>query len=65
MNHSARPRENARAVSMLLNAQPGKRGGGIASTNFIDSEWGRLEEHIPRAIGARTEQQRVVMEEYI
>jgi hypothetical protein len=65
VNHSARPRENARAVDMLLNAQTGERGQGIASTNFIDSEWGRLEQHIPRAIGARTEEQRRVLEEYI
>ena len=65
VNHSARPRENARAVDMLLNVQTGKRGAGVASTNFIDSEWGRLEEHIPRGIGARTEKQQQLMEEYI
>jgi hypothetical protein len=65
VNHSARPRENARSVDMLLNVVTGARGAGVASTNLIDSEWGRVEEHIPRAISARTADNRVVMDEYI
>ncbi len=65
VNHSAIPRENARSVDMLLNVDSGARGRGVCSTNLIDSEWGRLEEHIPRAISARTEKKRETMEVYV
>ena len=66
VNHSAVPRENSRAIDdLLLNVDTGEVGRGITSTNFIDSEWGRLEDMIPRAISARTEAQRVIMREYI
>ena len=50
---------------MLLNVLTQERGEGITATHFIDSEWGRLEDCIPRSISARTPEQREVMDEYI
>ena len=59
------PRENGRSEDILVNVVTGDRERGTTSTNLIDSEWGRMEEHIPRSISGRTEAKRIILDEYI
>ena len=54
VNHSRKPiRENTRPLdNMLLDADTGERGDGMAGTQTLDGEFGHIKEHFPHNLTA-------------
>jgi hypothetical protein len=54
VNHSRKPiRENTRPLdNMLLDADTGERGDGMAGAQTLDGEFGHIKEHFPHNLTA-------------